>query len=162
MQVEVLQWPEEEQRRQSLARAGQPRLLVVEPEASPPSTPDTLEDWIRLPAPDTDVDARIAALGKAGRSVNAVPQLDDDGLLHCRDRWVAVPPVEARLVNALLDRFGAVVSRDDLTLAGWGSNATSRNSLDVHMLRLRRRLGELGLKIRTVRSRGYLLEHATQ
>jgi DNA-binding response OmpR family regulator len=28
----------------------------------------------------------------------------------------------------------------------------------VHVLRLRRRIDELGLKIRTVRSRGYLLE----
>ena len=30
--------------------------------------------------------------------------------------------------------------------------------LDVHVLRLRRRLAQVGLAIRTVRSRGYLLE----
>jgi len=30
--------------------------------------------------------------------------------------------------------------------------------LDVHIVRLRRRLAPLGLVIRTVRSRGYLLE----
>ena len=32
---------------------------------------------------------------------------------------------------------------------------------DVHVLRLRRRLAEAGLSIRTVRSRGYLLETTT-
>ena len=36
--------------------------------------------------------------------------------------------------------------------------APGRNALDVHMLRLRRRLSPLRLSIRTVRSRGYLLE----
>ena len=71
-----------------------------------------------------------------------------------------LPPVEARLSSALVERFGAVVSRDALTRAGWPSGAPGRNALDVHMLRLRRRLQALGLVIRTVRSRGYLLEEA--
>ena len=55
---------------------------------------------------------------------------------------------------ALLDRYGAVVSRDALARAGWPAGAPGRNALDVHMLRLRRRLGPLALAIRTVRSRG--------
>ena len=54
----------------------------------------------------------------------------------------------------------AVVSRDALARAGWPEGAPGRNALDVHVLRLRRRLAPLGLAIRTVRSRGYLLEHA--
>jgi DNA-binding response OmpR family regulator len=37
----------------------------------------------------------------------------------------------------------------------------TRNALDVHMLRLRRRLEPLGLEVRTVRSRGYVLQPAT-
>jgi DNA-binding response OmpR family regulator len=66
--------------------------------------------------------------------------------------------VEGRLTAALLDRFGAVVSRDSLARAGWPDGAPGRNALDVHMLRLRRRVAPLALAIRTVRSRGYLLE----
>jgi DNA-binding response OmpR family regulator len=66
--------------------------------------------------------------------------------------------VEARLMTALLDRFGAVVSREQLARAGWPKGAPGRNALDVHMLRLRRRIDPVGLVIRTVRSRGYLLE----
>ena len=57
-----------------------------------------------------------------------------------------------------MPRFGAVVSRDALSQAGWPEGAPGRNALDVHVLRLRRRLAPLSLVIRTVRSRGYLLE----
>jgi DNA-binding winged helix-turn-helix (wHTH) protein len=60
----------------------------------------------------------------------------------------------------MLERYGAVVSRDALSRAGWPQGAPGRNALDVHVLRLRRRLGPVGLAIRTVRSRGYLLERA--
>jgi DNA-binding response OmpR family regulator len=54
-----------------------------------------------------------------------------------------------------------VVSRDALARAGWPDGAPGRNALDVHVLRLRRRLEPLGLVIRTVRSRGYVLEAAS-
>jgi DNA-binding response OmpR family regulator len=74
--------------------------------------------------------------------------------------WVSLPPVEARLTGALLDRLGTVVSRDALARAGWPDGAPGRNALDVHVLRLRRRIAPLDLVIRTVRSRGYLLEEA--
>ena len=44
--------------------------------------------------------------------------------------------------------------------AGWPGGTPGRNALDVHVLRLRRRLEPVRLAIRTVRSRGYLLEPA--
>jgi len=86
------------------------------------------------------------------------PELDDDGVLRLGDGWVPLPPVEARLTAAMVERYGAVVSRDALARAGWPEGAPGRNALDVHVLRLRRRLSPLSLAIRTVRSRGYLLE----
>lgn len=61
-------------------------------------------------------------------------------------------------MSALIARYGAVVSRDQLARVGWPQGAPGRNALDVHVLRLRRRIGEMGLAIKTVRSRGYLLE----
>jgi len=79
-------------------------------------------------------------------------------VLRNGDRWVSLPPVEARLTSALLERFGAVVRREALARAGWPEGAPGRNALDVHVLRLRRRMEQVGLVIRTVRSRGYLLE----
>jgi DNA-binding response OmpR family regulator len=83
-------------------------------------------------------------------------------VLRFSGAWVPLPPVEARLTDALLERFGAVVSRDSLARAGWPDGAPGRNALDVHVLRLRRRIHPLGLAIRTVRARGYLLEGSAE
>jgi DNA-binding winged helix-turn-helix (wHTH) protein len=159
--VVLLRWPVEQARREEARRAGQPRLLLVENGAPAPLTTDELEDWIRIPAVDADLRARVQGLRQRTASRAAPePVLDDDGVLRLGDRWVALPPVEARLTAALIDRFGAVVSRSSLAKAGWPDGAPGRNALDVHVLRLRRRLTPLGLAIRTVRSRGYLLERA--
>jgi Transcriptional regulatory protein, C terminal len=160
VEVALVHWPAEEDRREELRRAGQPRLLLVE-RGAPPIPSDELEDWIRLPADDIDLRVRVEALRRRTDSGgDSVPQLDDDGVLRVGDRWVSLPPVEARLTGALLDRFGAVVSREALARSGWPGGSPGRNALDVHVLRLRRRLSPLRLAIRTVRSRGYLLERA--
>jgi len=91
-------------------------------------------------------------------SSSRAPALDADGVVRHRGDWTSLPPVEARIARVLLDRSGAVVSRESLARAGWPDGAPGRNALDVHVLRLRRRLSTVGLAIRTVRSRGYLLE----
>lgn len=138
---------------------GIPRLLVVDGDADPPVTLDCLEDWSRAGAPDADLRARLTALeARAGIHREPAPILDDDGVLRFDELWVALPPVEARLASLLVERFGAVVSRDSLSRAGWPNTPTGRNALDVHILRLRRRIHRVGLSIRTVRSRGYLME----
>jgi DNA-binding response OmpR family regulator len=134
-------------------------LLLVESGEVPPAVLDVLEDWIRVPADDADLRARVATLQARYESAGAAaPALDDDGVIRLGSAWASLPPVEARITNALLERYGAVVSRDVLAASGWPDGAPGRNALDVHVLRLRRRLAPLGLVIRTVRSRGYLLE----
>jgi DNA-binding response OmpR family regulator len=159
MDVTLLRWPTEADRRDRLAEDGVPRLLLVEPGSEPPPPVNCLEDWIRVPAADSDVRARIEMLAaRAGYHAPPAPDLDDDGLLRFGTDWVSLPPVESRLTRALLQRYGGVVSRDALARAGWPDGAPGRNALDVHVLRLRRRLAPIGLVIRTVRSRGYLLE----
>lgn len=184
----MLRWPEEEGRRSRISLAGEPRLLLVPDGEEPPPVADCLEDWIRVPAAEKEVRARVDALavrsqahradhagngngtgngvgangngnGHSGQAPSA-PDLDDFGVLRVNGAWVALPPLEARLADALLERLGAVTSRDVLIRAGWPSGAPGRNALDVHVLRLRRRLTPVGLAIRTVRSRGYLMEAA--
>ena len=156
--VVLLRWPLEHDRRNELHRAGQPLLLLVENGTAPPVAASELEDWIRVPAQEADLQARVEGLRARASRGAAAPELDLDGVLRLDGGWVALPPVEARLTGALLGRFGAVVSRDSLAKAGWPDGAPGRNALDVHMLRLRRRVAPLALAIRTVRSRGYLLE----
>ena len=163
MDVVLVRWPAEADRRGRLRDAGTPRLLLVE-EGPPPAPADCLEDWIRVPADDADVRARLESITvRLGHHVSPdAPLLDVDGLLHFGGTWVSLPPVEARLTSALVERFGAVVGREALARAGWPDGAPGRNALDVHVLRLRRRLATVGLSIKTVRSRGYLLEAAVR
>lgn len=161
MDVVFVRWPQEGERRDRLAVAQVPRLLLLDEHSQPPEPVDCIEDWVRLPAGDTDIRARVTAIARRhGLHAEPVPDLDTDGVLRYANRWVPLPPVEARLTDALLARFGAVVSRDSLSRAGWPEGAPGRNALDVHVLRLRRRLAPVSLAIRTVRSRGYLLEPA--
>ncbi|MGH1502491.1 MAG: winged helix-turn-helix domain-containing protein [Acidimicrobiales bacterium] len=132
----------------------------MDDDAPAPVTPDPLEDWIRLPADDRDVRARLDSLTLRFQRTDSSEglTLDEDGLLRNGSNWVALPPIEARLIAGLLAKPGAVVSRDALLRAGWPGEQPNRNVLDVHVLRLRRRIEPLGLQIRTVRSRGYVLE----
>lgn len=160
MKVELVQWPTDEDRLAELRRQQLPRLVLVPDGLAPPLTADVLEDWIRLPAADDDIRSRVRVLADraAGGGEGAAPELDENGLLRAGGTWVSLPPVEHRLMVALLDRYRAVVSREALARAGWPDGIPGRNVLDVHIVRLRRRLAPLGLVIRTVRSRGYLLE----
>ncbi|HVE46031.1 MAG TPA: helix-turn-helix domain-containing protein [Acidimicrobiales bacterium] len=161
MEVVMLRWPVESARRAALVAAQAPRLLLVEGGSPAPQAEDCLEDWLRVPASEEDLRARAEALAlRAKAHVSTVPMLDPDGLLRFGNRWVPLPPVEVRLMGALLERFGTVVHREALARAGWPDGAPGRNALDVHVLRLRRRLDTVDLAIRTIRSRGYLLERA--
>jgi len=159
MDVVLVRWPSDEEALERARHASVPRLLLVEGGYPPPAIADELEDWIRVPADEVDLHARVETLDRRVRARSVVaPDLDDDGVLRFGEAWVSLPPVEARLTEALLARYGAVVSRDALGRAGWPEGVPGRNALDVHVLRLRRRIGRLGLAIRTVRARGYLLE----
>jgi DNA-binding response OmpR family regulator len=157
--VALISLPSDSERRALLAAQGVPRLIMIDGDEAPPVLIDCSEDWVRLPASQTDIDARCAAiLARCSGHGAERPVLDRDGVLRCGSEWVSLPPVEARLLEALLDRFGAVVSREALSRSGWPAGAPGRNALDVHVLRLRRRIAPLGVVIKTVRSRGYLLE----
>ncbi len=164
MDVEALRWPRERTRRATLRDAGRPRILLVESSANPPVCADPLEDWVYADADRLEIDVRtqsvrLRAEGALGHAVAPPPPaLDNDGVLRVGSSWVALPPLEARLALSLLEEPGAVVSRDALTNAGWPDGTSDRNSLDVHIMRLRRRISPLGVTLRTVRSRGYALQ----
>ena len=159
--VDLLKWPDETGLRRELSERGRPCLMLIDEAAPPPPSIDILEDWVRLPALEVDVMARMRTLSDRAASLRqSTPLIDDDGVLRFQDKWVHVPPLERRIADVLVDNFGAVVSRENLTDAGWPDQHPGRNALDVHVLRLRRRLVRVHMSIRTVRSRGYLLESA--
>ncbi|MBW3548895.1 MAG: helix-turn-helix domain-containing protein [Actinobacteria bacterium] len=158
MEVVRLRWPSERSRRERLRRQGTPRLLLVDDAVPPPVPDDCLEEWARVSAGDAEITARVEALLLRWRShVEITPELDA-GVLRVGDALVSLSPLESRLAAVLLERRGRVVPRDVLVGAAWPDGPGLRNTLDVHIARLRRRLASVGLALRTVRSRGYLLE----
>src|SRR3954453_16738979 len=108
----LVRWPGEAEQRSRLAARQIPRLLLVDDGIPPPEALDCLEDWIRLPAPESDVRARIDGLLTRSRAhLRTVPEIDSPGIPPFGSGWVPPPPVESRLADALVVRFGAVVGR---------------------------------------------------
>ena len=90
--------------------------------------------------------------------VSTLPTLDEYGLLRQGSTWVALSPIEARLVEAFLSRPGKVVGRSTLARAGWPDGVPSTRSVDSRIKALRKRVSPLAMRIFTVRGHGYLAE----
>ncbi len=151
--VRLVRYPAEADRLAEYRRSGVPRLLVVEAGASPPISADACEDWVRAVVSREDLRVRIAAL-RARRNRLRVPQVDPTGVLRVGGRAVALSPTE----TALLDELTA---KEDLAdRLPQCAGLARRNALHLHITRIRRRIEPLGLSIRTVRGRGYVLEPA--
>jgi len=154
--VVALGWPDQAGERDRLNRAGVPRLWFVEPGVEPPISEDCLEDWLRLPADDTDVRARLVALARRAACHPAVPTLDPHGRCTHHGAVVFLSPVEQHLMEPLIAHFGTAVSETELIGSAWLDGGRDE-TLRVHLSRLRRRLGPIGLEIANIRGYGYLL-----
>ena len=86
------------------------------------------------------------------------PLVDENDILRVGSRLSVLTPVEAALMRALLATPGQVASRKTLFKAAWPDETGSRNALDLRVMRLRRKIEPLGVMLRTVRNRGYLVE----
>jgi two-component system OmpR family response regulator len=157
VEVRMLRWPAEAPALEHCRTRGVPRLLMVEGPVSPPSCVDALEDWVRVPADRADLQARRAML--LARAGCATPTVDTDGILRVDGRCLALPPAEAPMARALAASYRRLVHRQELIDLVWpGTGLPRRNALDLRVLRLRRRIAPLGLIIRTVWGRGYLMD----
>ncbi|MCU1279630.1 MAG: Phosphate regulon transcriptional regulatory protein PhoB (SphR) [bacterium] len=84
----------------------------------------------------------------------------DPGAFLVRVDGASVPltVTEFRLLHALSERGGRVCTRAELEArAGGGPHVPESRVLQTHMRRLRRKLGEAGAQIETVRAVGYRL-----
>lgn len=134
------------------------RLLVVEGGVPAPICSDVREDWVRAPVTDDDLRARVATL-KAKADAHRLPHVDPNGVLRFAGRSITVSRTETDLLECLVRQYGVLVTRDMLRdCLPDRPGGASRNALDLHIMRVRRRLRPLGLVIRTVWGRGYLLE----
>jgi hypothetical protein len=155
--VAVVQWPEEAGVLEHFVALGMPRLLVIDDAIDPPVVTDSLEDWIRQSADERDRQARMDTLRRrAGHII--VPVFDGVSRLGFGGAWAPLSPIEYRLAAELVDRFGRIVSDQDLTAKAWGDSPPQPNALRVHLTRLRHRLEPLGLEILAIRSHGHIMQ----
>ena len=73
---------------------------------------------------------------------------------------VALTPTEFRLLTVLVDRKGRTQSRQRLLEQAWEvdtriATRSQTRTVDMHIRRLRQKLGQLGHRIETVRGFGY-------
>jgi hypothetical protein len=156
--VRLLRWPADDHARAELADAGTPCLLFVPPDVAPPEAWDEPGDWLRLPLDPVELQGRARTLRRRARATTR-PWFDDDGLLRVGDRWLDLPPGPRAVVEVLLTRFGQVVDANELAKAYLETGGSVRESARKTMIvRVRHRLGELGLELHNVRDSGYLLD----
>lgn len=85
----------------------------------------------------------------------------DRGDVSWRGRPVDLRPMEYRLLLYLVRNPDRVHTREELLAAVWTRPpGRSTRTVDVHVTRLRRALGEAGDALKTVRSVGYRLDPA--
>ena len=89
-----------------------------------------------------------------------IPELDADGILRYRGRWVATSRQEERALRPFLTRWGRMVSPGVLAQAAWTRDAPPRAMTSL-IHRLRRRVEPLGLTIHNIYARGFILEPAS-
>jgi two-component system OmpR family response regulator len=124
------------------------------------------DDYLIKPFALREFNARIRALARRNQKDKKTkivygPLTIDTGQHRA---WLDKNPVEFtprewRVLEFLLLNVGRVISKDEIveTLCGWDEEITL-NAVEVYVSRLRNKLEPAGVKIRTVRGFGYLIE----
>ena len=130
------------------------------------------DDYVAKPFSPRELLARIRAVLRRAQPDAVAEKLTASGITvdpGAREAWVDGRPVELTgleidLLIALLRRAGRVVPRAALLeLAGRGDVAVGERAVDVHISRLRKKLGDdPPTRIRTVRGVGYVLARAAE
>lgn len=155
-QVAIVWWPEDAGVASKLRASGVPRLFLVAPDTAPPEPLLDDEDWLRRPALDADVRIRVAALAARMAPDDAPRPVTSDGRIHYRGRWVPLSDTERALAGVLAEDFGEIVELP--ALLGAEGLSLSDGGVRVHLTRLRKRIRPIGLIVRAVRGRGYVLD----
>jgi len=126
------------------------------------------DDYIAKPFEVEELEARIRALlrrraGARGSAVRLGSLVFDVAArkVQIGDQQVELPKRELDLLEALLLRTGRVAPKTELSEAISSiDDAISEGALELYISRLRKKVEPAGLRIRTLRGLGYMLEAA--
>jgi two-component system OmpR family response regulator len=124
------------------------------------------DDYMVKPFEMPELEARVRALLRRQRAdreaeikVGSLTMIPGQPRVCLGGTNVDLPASELTLLETLATRLGKVVSKQTIAeRLSRGGNPPSDTAIEVCVHRLRRRLGPFGLKVRTLRGFGYLLE----
>ena len=123
------------------------------------------DDYVVKPIPQDELLARVhALLRRGGRLASLVTQVGElviDERAHrvmLAGAEVELSPLDFSLLAVLARHAGQVLSKASLLELVWGDDAIDESVVEVHIGRMRRRLGPAGARmVQTVRGVGYVL-----
>ena len=126
------------------------------------------DDYLSKPFEPEELVARVRALHRRGAAVANQPFLVHGDVelnvkartVHRAGRHVPLSPKEFELLKYLMEHAGEIVTRQMLLLHVWNLNFDPQtNVIDVHLVRIRRKLDEgfAASWLETVRGQGYRL-----
>lgn len=151
------------------ARQGKTMVLILSAEDEIDARIRALDlgadDYLIKPFALGELEARLRALARRARGAGASPQC---GKLHLDragqrilvgERPLDLTRAEYMVLAALIERAGKVVPKAKLfdQLYDWEAD-TELSAIEVFVSRIRKKIDRTGVRIRTVRGLGYLLE----
>jgi DNA-binding response OmpR family regulator len=124
------------------------------------------DDFILIPATSEELAARLSMLkARDSRSRPALQLRYGDVVLDCemrqayrQDESLTLTPFEFQLFRFLVERVGRVFTRQELLTRVLGYRHGGGRTVDRHILKLRKKLGDLGELLQVVFSVGYKLQ----
>ncbi len=125
------------------------------------------DDYLVKPFGVMELISRVKALLRRSKNhqenknvtIGEISLDDEKRIVTVNEEKIELTYKEFELLKMLLHNAGIVLQREDIMVKVWGTDYEGESrTLDMHIKTLRKKLGEAGNRIKTVRNVGYRLE----